>query len=33
MAERRYIGTNPSLKGHDHVDEHVRFSGYLPRIL
>ena len=21
------------LKGHDHVDEHVRFSGYLPRIL
>ena len=22
-----------TLKGHDHVDEHVRFSGYLPRIL
>ena len=22
-----------SLKGHDHVDEHVRLSGYLPRIV
>ena len=22
-----------TLKGHDHVCEHVRFSGYLPRIL
>ena len=25
--------SHASLKGHGHVDEHVRFSGYFPRIL
>ena len=28
-----YSVCSSSLKGHDHIDEHVRFSGYLPRIL